>query len=121
MTEIDNWGEPTDATKQKDALIRELMDGRHRDLDKMREMKALIRELEQAVAFADDNRTFQAERADKAEALIRDLTAALEEAIEGFQEGGHYKGDYLRDKHGDAEDIERLRTILARAKKEVPT
>ena len=30
---------------EKDALIRELMDGRHRDLDKMREMKALIREL----------------------------------------------------------------------------
>jgi len=45
MSEIDNWGEPTDAAKQKDALIRELMDGRHRDLDKMREMKALIREL----------------------------------------------------------------------------
>ena len=30
---------------QQEALIRELMDGRHRDLDKMREMKALIREL----------------------------------------------------------------------------
>jgi hypothetical protein len=24
-TEIDNWGEPTDAAKQKDALIRELV------------------------------------------------------------------------------------------------
>ena len=45
VSEIDNWGEPTDATKQKDALIRELMDGRHRDLDKMREMKAEIEHL----------------------------------------------------------------------------
>jgi len=34
----------------KDALIRELMDGRHRDLDKMREMKALIRELVAALS-----------------------------------------------------------------------
>jgi len=49
VSEIDNWGEPTDAAKQKDALIRELMDGRHRDLDKMREMKALIRELAAAL------------------------------------------------------------------------
>jgi len=25
MSEIDDWGEPTDAAKQKDALIRELV------------------------------------------------------------------------------------------------
>jgi hypothetical protein len=54
MTEIDNWGEPTDAAKQKDALIRDLMDGRHRDLDKMREMKALIRELVAVLAYYAD-------------------------------------------------------------------
>jgi hypothetical protein len=65
-TEIDNWGEPTDAAKQKDALIREL---------------------EQAVAFADDNRTFQIERAEKAEALIRELVAALAGASGGFLTG----------------------------------
>jgi hypothetical protein len=100
MTEIDNWGEPTDATKQKDALIREL---------------------EQAVAFADDNRTFQAERADKAEALIRDLTAALEEAIDEYEYSASYKDAYLREKHRDEENIAGLRAILARAKKEVPT
>jgi len=38
----------------KDALIRELMDGRHRDLDKMREMKALIRELVAALKQAEE-------------------------------------------------------------------
>ena len=54
MSEIDNWGEPTDAAKQKDALIRELVDGRHRDLDKMREMKALIRELVAALDQVKD-------------------------------------------------------------------
>lgn len=61
---IDNWGEPTDAAKQKDAMIREL---------------------EQAVAFADDNRTFQIERAEKAEALIRELVTALEEINDNWR------------------------------------
>jgi hypothetical protein len=115
-TEIDSWGEPTDAAKQKDALIRDLvaaladrdaeiehlkleMDGVDNAKEEIgrllglteefrwkrisaaiHEQKRLIRELEQAVAFADDNRTFQIERAEKAEALIRELVAALDQA-----------------------------------------
>src|SRR6478752_4182689 len=57
------------------------------------EQKRLIRELEQAVAFADDNRTFQIGRADRAEALIRELVVALTE----FLEFGEYAYSHGRE------------------------
>lgn len=44
---------------------------------------------------------------------IAELEAALSDAIEGWQEGAAYKGDYLREKHGDAEGIAKARAILA--------
>ena len=53
--------------------------------------------------------------ADKA--LIADLAAELEEALDGWEEGAQYKGEYLRDKHGDAEGIAKGRAVLARMPK----
>lgn len=43
------------------------------------------------------------------------LADALEEALDGWEYAASYKGDYLRNKHGDAEDIARLRALLAEA------
>jgi hypothetical protein len=43
---------------------------------------------------------------------IAELEAALKEAIEGWEDGANYKGDYLRAKHGDTEDIARVRAVL---------
>ena len=48
--------------------------------------------------------------------LICELVKALEEAIDGWEEGSHYKGDYLREKHGDAEGIAEARAVLDKAR-----
>lgn len=45
------------------------------------------------------------------------LVEALRDAIEGYEECSQYKGDYLQEKHGDAEDIARLKAVLAEATK----
>ena len=43
---------------------------------------------------------------------IDELEAALQDAIDSYEECAGYKGDYLFNKHGDAEEIARLRTAL---------
>jgi arginine decarboxylase-like protein len=100
MTEIDNWGEPTDAAKQKDAEIERL--------------KGVLKQRKENFQLA-------MEIVDSREALIRELTAALEEAIDEYEYSASYKDAYFREKHRDEENIAGLRAVLARAKKEVPT
>ena len=46
------------------------------------------------------------------DARIAELEAALSEAIYGWEDGAAYKGDYLREKHGDAEGITAARAVL---------
>ncbi len=43
---------------------------------------------------------------------IEELESMLIEAIEGWEDGSNYKGDYLKAKHGDAEGIARARALL---------
>ena len=57
-------------------------------------------------------RAILAER-EQRNATITTLLAALDEALEGWHDGAQYKGDYLRDKHGDLEDIARIRAIAS--------
>lgn len=45
--------------------------------------------------------------------FLEQLRNDFEEAIGGFEECSQYKGDYLRDKHGDEKEIARLRQRLA--------
>jgi len=40
------------------------------------------------------------------------LREALKDAIDGYEESAGYKGDYLFNKHGDAEEIARLKAAL---------
>ena len=40
------------------------------------------------------------------------LLDALEEALEGWDYAAQYKDEFLRKKHGDNEDIARLRVLL---------
>ena len=42
----------------------------------------------------------------------RQLQDALEEALAGWEKAARYKGAYLLKKHGDAEQIARLRKLL---------
>ena len=42
----------------------------------------------------------------------RKIAELFREAILGFEDGSHYKGDYLRNKHGDAETITQLRVHI---------
>lgn len=41
------------------------------------------------------------------------LANALEEALDGWEESAQYKGEYLAKKHGDADRINELRTLLS--------
>jgi hypothetical protein len=43
---------------------------------------------------------------------IAELEAALSEAIDCWEDSANYKGDYLKEKHGDAEGIALARAIL---------
>lgn len=43
---------------------------------------------------------------------ITELEAALRETIEGWEDGANYKGDYLKEKHCDAEGIAKVRAVL---------
>ena len=45
---------------------------------------------------------------------IAELDAALSEALDGWEDAAAYKGDYLRDKHGDLGGITRLRAVRAK-------
>lgn len=45
-------------------------------------------------------------------AEIEALRAGLDEAIGLFGDASQYKGEFLASKHGDAEDIARLRVLL---------
>lgn len=49
---------------------------------------------------------------------IMELEAALGEALEGWEDGANYKGEYLKEKHGDAADIARVRAVLQKPVKE---
>lgn len=40
------------------------------------------------------------------------LRAALREALGEWESNAQYKGEYLREKHGDAEEIEKFRALL---------
>ena len=44
-------------------------------------------------------------------ACVRVLDA-LEEALNGWEDAAQYKGEFLAKKHGDADDIARLRKVL---------
>ncbi len=44
--------------------------------------------------------------------FLEGLRKDFEDAIEGYHEGSQYKGDYLREKHGDENEIARLRIRL---------
>jgi hypothetical protein len=46
------------------------------------------------------------------DAEIKRLRDALGDAIEGWEDGANYKGDYLRKKHGDAEGIAKAKALL---------
>jgi hypothetical protein len=50
-------------------------------------------------------------------AVLREyqLLDALEEALNGWEYAAGYKGEFLAKKHGDAEDIARLRQVLSGA------
>ncbi len=41
------------------------------------------------------------------------LELSLEAALDGWQEASQYKGKYLQEKHGDLEEIQALRDVLA--------
>ena len=45
-------------------------------------------------------------------AYVDALRAALEEALDGWEYAAQYKGEYFVKKHGDTEDIARLRKLL---------
>lgn len=45
----------------------------------------------------------------------RQLLDALEEALNGWEYAAGYKGEFLAKKHGDTEDIARLRKVLSDA------
>lgn len=45
--------------------------------------------------------------------VIRTLCDALESAIEGWEDGAAYKGDFLAKKHRDGEGITAARKLLA--------
>lgn len=49
---------------------------------------------------------------------IEALETALREAIEGWEDGANYKGDYLREKHRDAEGIAAARAVLLSEQKQ---
>ena len=49
------------------------------------------------------------------EAEVAALRAALTEALEGWEYAAQYKGEYFIKKHGDADDITRLRALLTPA------
>ena len=66
-------------------------------------------------ATAGTGDDFQCVHADDwriAQKRIAELEAALREAIEGWEDGANYKGEYLREKHRDSEGIAKARTIL---------
>ena len=44
-----------------------------------------------------------------------ELINALRDAIEGFKDCAQYKGDYLREKHGDDKEIAALEAVLSKA------
>jgi hypothetical protein len=46
-------------------------------------------------------------------ARVEELEAALGEALEGWGNAALYKGEYFIEKHGDAENIARLRAALS--------
>ena len=45
-------------------------------------------------------------------AYVDALKLALEEALDGWEDASHYKGEWLAKKHGDIQDIVRLRKLL---------
>jgi len=49
------------------------------------------------------------------EARIAELEKALSECVEEYSYAAEYKGEYLREKHGDDDKIAEYRKLLARA------
>jgi hypothetical protein len=45
---------------------------------------------------------------------VGELERGLGEALDGWQEGAEYKGEYLKAKHGDAEEIAKWRALLSK-------
>lgn len=43
------------------------------------------------------------------------ILKALRDAIDGFKDCAQYKGDYLRKKHGDDEEIAALEAVYSKA------
>ncbi len=49
------------------------------------------------------------------EELLREVTDALKEARESIDAWAGYAGDYFREKHGLAEELQALDALIARA------
>lgn len=65
---------------------------------------------EECERYADNYRLeFELEQLKK---QCRELKSALKEALEGWEYAAKYKGDFLSKKHGDFEDISKLRKLL---------
>jgi hypothetical protein len=45
-------------------------------------------------------------------AEVETLREALGDALDAFAEASQYKGEYLREKHGDEKELARLRALL---------
>lgn len=67
---------------------------------------------EAARCFPPDGATYFADPFAMAALEHRQLRDALEEALSGWEYAAQYKGEFLAKKHGDAEDIVRLRKVL---------
>lgn len=121
---------PTDA--ELDALEKRLRElaclSGHGELgDAAAALAALRLERDAAIARADSmihSATNAKVRANDLAHYLKQTTAerdalreALKEAIEGWEDGAAYKGEYLREKHGDAEGIAKARAVLAETEK----
>jgi hypothetical protein len=65
--------------------------------------------------FPPDGAAYFADRLGMACLERRQLLDALEEALNGWEDAAQYKSEFLAKKHGDSEDIARLRKVLGDA------
>lgn len=56
--------------------------------------------------------TAESQKIQELEARVKLLEDALHEALLEWEYSTHYKGEYLTKKHGDLDDIARLRALI---------
>ena len=102
--ETDSGGEvyDFDAAETTMALAADALDALQAERDSWRRVAERLEGEKQAA---------EPER-DEARARVTALEKELAEALDGWAEAAQYKGDYFREKHGDMEEIERLRALL---------